>query len=151
MKFSAHARSRARRYALQALYQWDLSGQELGEIRSQFAEDEEFARADVAYFTVLLNQVPAQLDIIDNSISEHLDRPLKQVDPVEKAILRIAGYELLFRDDIPYRVIINEAVALAKKFGADQGHAFINGVLDHAAHKIRPVECAGKGEQVNGL
>jgi N utilization substance protein B len=151
MKFSAHARARARRYALQALYQWDLSGQTLGEIRRQFAEDEEFARADVAYFTELLSQIPARLDIIDSRISEHLDRPLEQVDPVEKAILRIAGYELLFRDEIPYRVIINEAVALAKKFGADQGHAFINGVLDHAAHRIRPAECAGKGEQVNGL
>jgi len=151
MKFSAHARSRARRYALQALYQWDLSGQELGEIRRQFAEDEEFVRADVPYFTELLGQVPAQLDVIDNSIAEHLDRPMKQVDPVERAILRIAGYELLFHEDIPYRVIINEAVALARKFGADQGHAFINGVLDHAAHKIRPVECAAKGKKVNGL
>ncbi|NNG12821.1 MAG: N utilization substance protein B, partial [Halobacteria archaeon] len=68
-----------------------------------------------------------------------------------RAILRIAVYELLFREDIPYRVIINEAVTLAKKFGAEQGHVFINGVLDHAAHKIRPLECAGKSEKVNGL
>ena len=151
MKFSAHARARARRYALQALYQWDLSGQELGEIRRQFAEDEEFTRADVPYFTDLLSQVPAQLDTIDHSIADHLDRPMDQVDPVERAILRIACYELLFREDIPYRVIINEAVALAKKFGAEQGHVFINGVLDHAAHKIRPLECAGKSEKVNGL
>lgn len=151
MKFSAHARARARRYALQALYQWELSGQDLGEIRRQFAEDDEFARADVPYFTELLSQIPAQVDVIDDRLAEHLDRPVAQVDPVEKAILRIAFYELLFRDDVPYRVIINEAVALTKKFGAEQGHAFVNGVLDHAAHKIRPVECAARGEQVNGL
>ncbi len=150
MKFSAHARARARRYALQALYQWDLSGTELGEIRRQFAEDEEFARADVPYFTELLSQVPAQLDVIDTSLAEHLDRAMDQLDPVERAILRIAGYELLFHEEIPYRVIINEAVNLTRKFGAEQGHAFINGVLDHAARKIRPAECAGKGETVTG-
>jgi len=150
MKFSAHERSRARRYAMQALYQWDLSGTDLAEIRKQFLEAEDFTRADRTYFNGLLRDIPKHIVKIDKNISGNIDRPIEQLDPVERAILRIAVCELLLRAEIPYRVSINEAVNLAKKFGAEQGHTFVNGVLDQAAHTIRPAECAGPHENAAG-
>jgi len=150
MKFSAQARTRARRYCMQALYQWDLSGLDMTEIQRQFFEAEDFTNADGGYFIELLNGVKTRIERIDSHISESIDRPIGQLDPVERAILRIACYELLFRHDIPYRVSINEAIMLAKKFGAEQGHAFINGVLDNMARKIRPAESRGVDKQVTG-
>ena len=147
MNFSAHERARARRYAMQALYQWDLSGTDLPLIRRQFLEAEDFSRVDQPYFMELLSNVPQKADIIDDKISEFIDRPFRQLDPVERAILRIAVYELLFRSDIPYRVTINEAIQLTRKFGAEQGHAFVNGVLDKAAHVLRPAECQRSSRQ----
>jgi N utilization substance protein B len=151
MEFSAHARARARRLAMQALYQWDLSGTELAEIRRQFAEAEDFGRADADYFVELLKTVPARIETIDSSIGEYLDRPMTRVDPVERAILRIATCELLYRIDVPYRVILNEAITLTRKFGAEQGHAFVNGVLDKLAHKLRPDEYRREPQRANGL
>jgi N utilization substance protein B len=150
MTFSAHERARARRYVMQALYQWDLSGTDLPVIRKQFLETEDFSRADRSYFTDLLKIVPKNIDNIDKNISEYIDRPLEQLDPVERAILRLATGELLYRIDIPYRVSINEAVQLAKKFGAEQGHTFVNGVLDKAAHKLRSAECNKADKQAAG-
>jgi len=150
MNFSAHERARARRFALQALYQWDLSGTDLRDIRSQFLVEEDFSRADKPYFMELLSEGPKHIDNIDKNISDYIDRPLEQLDPVERAILRIATYELLYRPDIPYRVTINEAVQLTKKFGAEQGHAYVNGVLDKAAHTLRSAECRKTGKQSAG-
>ena len=147
MKFPAQARSRARRYSMQALYQWDLSGTDLPMIRRQFLEAEDFSRTDQKYFIELLSKLPENVDIIDENISIYLDRPIEQLDPVERAVLRLAVYELLFRPDIPYRVTINEAVQLTKKFGAEQGHAYVNGVLDKAAHTLRAAECSKAGKQ----
>ena len=149
MNFSAHARARARRYAMQALYQWDLSGTDLPLIREQFLVNEDFSRTDQPYFMELLSDLPAQADVVDASIAEYIDRPLAQLDPVERAILRIGVYELQQRIDIPYRVVINEAVQLAKKFGAEQGHAFVNGVLDRAASKLRRTEYNKTGGQAS--
>jgi N utilization substance protein B len=151
MKHSAHERARARRYAMQALYQWDLSGEQISTIREQFLEAEDFSRVDKSFFNRILRNVSEHIEIIDKYLSEYIDRPLDQLDPVERAVLRIAICELLKHPDIPYRVTINEAVMLTKKFGAEQGHAFVNGVLDRAAHAIRPDECAHKNRQVNGL
>lgn len=150
MTILAHARARARRYALQALYQWDLSGTALDEVRAQFLEAEDFSRVDRAYFDRLLKNVSEHIDSIDRNISEFIDRPLAQLDPVERAILRIAICELQFHPDVPYRVVINEAVMLAKKFGAEQGHAFVNGVLDQAARRLRPEAGKAGGRQANG-
>ncbi len=133
-------RSWARRYAMQALYQWQMTRQELGVIDDQFFTDQDMDRADTDYFRELLHQVMTRAAAIDAMLEPFLDRPLVQVDPVEQAILRIAVYELRYRPDIPYKVIINEAVELAKRFGAEQGHRFINGVLDRAAHEIRGQE-----------
>jgi N utilization substance protein B len=150
MSFSAHARARARRYAMQALYQWDLSGTDLPLIRKQFLVAEDFSKADKPYFIELLSEAPKHIDSIDENISIFIDRPFEQLDPVERAVLRLATYELLYRLDIPYRVTINEAVQLTKKFGAEQGHTFVNGVLDKAAHKLRSAECKKAGKQAAG-
>jgi len=140
MNGSPHARARARRFALQALYQWDLSGTALHDIRNQFLESEDFSKTDKDYFIELFNNVTKNIENIDNNIANYIDRPLARLDPVERAILRIAMYELLYRPDIAYRVVLNEAVQLTKKFGAEQGHTFVNGVLDKAAHALRTLE-----------
>lgn len=141
----AHARARARRLAMQALYQWDLSGSGLHEIRGQFLDSEEMAGADRDYFVELFNQVTKHVSELDESIAGFTDRPVHQLDPVERAILRIGTCELMFRPEIPYRVVINEAVQLAKKFGATEGHSYVNGVLDRSARKLRPAEYTRTG------
>ncbi len=139
-KSFARQRSRARRLAMQALYQWQLTHQDIGRINAQFLAEQDLHEADVAYFQELLQQTLLRLDTIDQILAPHLDRPLAQIDPVERSILMLAGYELLYRPDVPYRVIINEAVELAKVFGAEQGHRFINGVLDKTARTARSDE-----------
>jgi len=133
-------RTRARRLAVQALYQWDLSGSSLSEIEVQFLEDEDFSKADKDYFHELLHQVPARLDEVEQAFTSFLDRPLDEIDPVERAVLRMASYELMARIDVPYKVIINESVNLTKKFGAEQAYKYINGVLDQTARRLRAVE-----------
>lgn len=135
-----HARRWSRRLALQAIYQWQMTGQDLQEIERQFYEDENVHKADVPYFRELLHGVPANLDELDAEIRVYLDRPMEAVDPVERALLRNACYELTHRLDVPYKVIINEAVDLAKKFGAEQSHRFVNGVLDKVTTRLRPNE-----------
>jgi N utilization substance protein B len=150
LKVQAAHRTRARRLAMQALYQWDLSGSDLAAIEVQFHEDEDFSNVDRDYFHELLHQVPARLDEVEAAFQSYLDRPVAELDPVERAVLRMAGYELLVRIDVPYRVVINEAVNLAKKFGAEQAHKYINGVLDQAARRLRPVEHP-RGEGGSGL
>jgi N utilization substance protein B len=144
-KHFTRARSRARRLAMQALYQWQMTGQEPVVIATQFEDDQDLSQADVAYFRELLEQISMRLEAIDASFQPYLDRPIAQVDPVELAILRIGGYELAHRLDIPYRVVINEAVEMAKKFGAEQGHRFVNGVLDKTARQWRGHELQGRG------
>ncbi len=136
------ARAKARRLALQALYQWDLSGTDLKLIEQQFRESEEFPGVDDEYFQELLHQVPARLDTVEAGLTGAMQIPWAELDPVERAVLRLASYELQARPDIPYRVVINEAVNLAKKFGAEQAHKFVNGVLDQAARHLRPHEQA---------
>jgi N utilization substance protein B len=146
VKPQAALRTRARRLAMQALYQWDMSGNNLSEIEVQFLEDEDFSKADKDYFHELLHQVPARLDEVEAAFTPYLDRPLKELDPVERSLLRLASYELLARVDIPYKVVINESVNLTKKFGADQAYKYINGVLDKTAQTLRAVEHPrGKG------
>ena len=136
----ARGRSRARRYAMQALYQWQMTGHEAALIDAQFLADQDMSDVDVGYFRELLRGVLGLTENLNDLLDPYLDRPLEQVDPVERAILWIAGYELSRRPDVPYRVVINEAVELAKKFGAEQGHRFVNGVLDKAARRLRAKE-----------
>jgi len=149
-KPQAARRTRARRLAMQALYQWDLSGNNLSDIESQFVEEDGFDKADAEYFNELLHKVPARLDEIEEAFAPYLDRPVREIDPVERAVLRMASYELMTRIDVPYKVIINEAVNLTKKFGEEQAHKYINGVLDQAARKLRAVEHP-QGEGGSGL
>ena len=149
-RHSAALRTRARRFAMQALYQWDLSGNNLSDIERQFLEDEDFSRADKDYFNELLHQVPARLDEVEAAFSGYLDRPVQEMDPVERAVLRMATYELMTRLDVPYKVIINESVNLTKKFGAEQAYKYINGVLDKTARTLRAVEHP-QGEGGSGL
>ena len=135
-------RSWARRCAAQALYQWQMTGEDPAIIASEFMADQDLLKADPEYFRELVHETPKCVAEIDAALEPFLDRPLVQVDPVEQAILRIGGYELIQRPDIAYRIVINEAVELAKLFGAEQGHRFVNGVLDKLAHVARPAECA---------
>ncbi|AOU97301.1 N utilization substance protein B [Acidihalobacter yilgarnensis] len=139
----SRARHAARRLAVQSLYQWQLTGDHPKDILAQFKEERPLGDADMDYFRELLLGVPEHLQAIDAAIAPYLDRPLDRVDPVERAILRLAGYEMMQRLDVPYRVVINEAVDLAKVFGAEQGHRFINGVLDKAVRQLRAVETGG--------
>lgn len=133
-------RRRARSYAMQALYQWHMAGQALNEIEAQFYVDNDFSKVDTEYFKAILHGVPARIAELDEAFSPYLDRPLKELDPVELSILRLSTFELLERIDIPYRVVINEGVELAKTFGATDGHKFINGILDRLAPKLRTAE-----------
>lgn len=132
----------SRRCAAQALYEWQLTGGEPARIAAEFLAHQDLGKADPEYFRELVREVPLHVTEIDTALAPFLDRPLTQVDPVECAILRIGGYELIHRPDINHRVAINEAVELAKMFGAEQGHRFVNGVLDKLARAVRPDEFA---------
>lgn len=141
------ARSRARRLAVQALYQWQLTGMTAYDIEQQFLAGDEMGGADRDYFHELLHEVPRHADALDAQISPLLDRPLKEVDPVERAILRLGAYELAHRLDVPYRVVINEAIELAKTFGGEQGHKYVNGILDALAKNLRAAEVAARRQK----
>jgi transcription antitermination protein NusB len=137
---SHRARTRARRAAVQALYQWQLSGADPTDIEAQFHSERELRNIDPTYFRELLHAIPARVEELDATIEPLLDRPIAQIDPVELAILRIGAYELRFRPDIPGPVTINEAVDLTKMFGAEKAHRFVNGILDGVAKQLRTTE-----------
>jgi N utilization substance protein B len=130
----------ARCLAMQALYQWHMAGQSLNEIEAQFRVDNDFNSVDGAYIHEILHGVPTQKTELDELIAPCLDRPLEELDPVELAILRLSTYELSSRLDVPYRVVINEGIELAKVYGATDGHKFVNGVLDKLAPQLRQAE-----------
>ncbi|HEV8077722.1 MAG TPA: transcription antitermination factor NusB [Marinobacter sp.] len=138
---SPAARRKARHYAMQGLYQWRMASATLNAIEAEFRTDNDMSNVDVAYFHELLHQVPKHLDEVQAVYIPHLtDRAGHELDPITEALLRLASYELKFRIDVPYKVVINEAVALAKKFGATDSHKFVNGVLDRAAADVRALE-----------
>ena len=142
----SQARTNARKAAVQALYQWQMAGQNLSEIERQFLEEERLKDAQKSYFVELFYGVPKNLDAIDQALSEFVDRPVDTIDPVERAILRIGVYELLHRLDMPYRVVLNEGINLAKYFGADGSHKYVNGILDKVAQQKRAMEIKGKAK-----
>ena len=137
-------RSRSRSLAIQALYQWQLAGQDVAAIINHFMLEQDGKKFDGDYFGELVRGVPARIDVLDAALAPCVDRALESVDPVERAILRVGAYELIEHPEIPYRVVINEAVELAKIFGAEQGHRYVNGVLDKAARALRPRETAAR-------
>jgi N utilization substance protein B len=137
------ARRRAREYALQGLYQWQLAGHEPAAIRTQLAEHADFEKADAAYFRDVLDGTIAEAETLTAAIAPVIDRKVEHLSPVERGILLLAAWELKHAPEIPYRVVINEAVELAKAYGGTDGHKYVNGVLDRLAASLRPRE-AGK-------
>ncbi len=136
----ARRRSGAREKAMQALYQWMLSGNDLSDIEVQFHAEQNMEKVDVEYFHDLLHGVPAELTEIDAMLSPYINRLNEMLDPVEQTILRLSAWELCNRLDVPYQVIIKEAIHMARAFGSAESHKFVNGVLDKLARQCRPVE-----------
>lgn len=137
----AHAaRALARRLAMQALYRWQLNAGSWQELVGEFSSDPDMARAEQEYFTAVVRGVLEEGDALAAALQPALDRPLAHLDPVEHAVLLVAVYELLRRPEIPFRVVINEAVSLTRRFGATDAHKFVNGVLDRLARTLRSAE-----------
>ena len=134
------ARSRSRRRALQAVYAWQISHTPVDTVLEQFSSEQDMEVADLAYFEALVRGVITGHKGLDQALSQYVDRPMELVDPIERAVLRLAAFELRDRIDVPYRVIINEAIEIAKRFGSDHGHTYVNGVLDQAAGQWRAAE-----------
>lgn len=134
------ARSRARRRAAQAVYAWQVGGNPMRDVIEEFRHEQDMEIADLEYFEDLLRGVEKHCADLDAGLAPWLDREMAQVDPIERAILRLAAYELCHRPDVPYRVVLNEAVEVAKRFGAEHGHTYVNGVLDKAAREWRAAE-----------
>jgi N utilization substance protein B len=141
----AARRHKARHYAMQALYQWYMADGSLRDIEAQFRTEYDFSNVDLAHFQALLHGVPAHLDTLEGVLSPLLDRDLEELDPIERTLLRMGAYELTHCIDVPYKVVINEAVSLARKFGATDSHKYINAVLDSAARELRKVEIEAAG------
>ncbi|OGA96621.1 MAG: N utilization substance protein B [Betaproteobacteria bacterium RIFCSPLOWO2_12_FULL_66_14] len=136
------ARRRSRELALQALYAWQLSGASFEDLFAQLCESPGFDKADESYLRTLLSGVTREAQAIRPVLEQQLDRPWQELSPVERGILLMAGYELKFSPEIPYRVVINEAVEVAKVYGGTDGHKYVNGVLDRAARTFRPDEAS---------
>ncbi len=139
-EFNPKLRRKARHLALQALYQWQISQTNIQDIEMQYLEYHEPSKFDVEYFRELLAQIPSTFDQLDEILSQYLDRTVDELTPIELIILRMGAYELQHRLDIPYRVSINEAIELAKEFGANESHKYVNGVLDKLAAVTRTTE-----------
>ena len=139
------ARHRARCFLVQALYQWQVGGDDAGDVLIQFIDGRNMGRADVEYFREVFRAITAEVERLDADIEPFLERSIAMIDPVERGILRLACHELHERHEVPVRVVINEAVELSKAFGAPPSHRFVNGVVDRLAHRIRPREFGRKG------
>lgn len=133
-------RARARRRALQAVYAWQMSGGLVEQVIAQFAHEQAHEIADLEYFDDLVRGVVKHRASLDEALIGYLDRPVEEVDPIERAVLRLSAYELIHRLDVPYRVVLNEAIEIAKRFGSEHGHTYVNGVLDKASADWRPAE-----------
>jgi N utilization substance protein B len=138
----AKARGKARRLAMQAMYQWQMTADDIDGIERQFLEENDMKNIDQEYFSELLLGTLTELSAIDAVLERYMPRKISEVDPVERAILRIATYEFIKRTDVPYRVVLNEAVILTKKFCAEKSHTFVNAVLDKVARETRTHETA---------
>ncbi len=141
------ARRKARRFVVQALYQWQLSGTDLTDIEAQFRAANDMRKVDRDYFHELFHGVPARLSELDEALVPCLDRPVAELSQVEKAILRLGAFELLARQDVPWRVVINEGIELARMFGAEDSFKYVNGVLDKLARRLRPAETAARRDR----
>jgi transcription antitermination protein NusB len=138
------ARRRSREFAVQGLYSWLLAGQPAQVIAAQLEESKGFERADRAYFSLLMRGAIEQQGELEEALAPCLDRKVKALSPVERGILLLAAWELKNAPEVPYRVVINEAVELAKSFGGTDGHKYVNGVLDKLAARLRPAEAKAR-------
>ncbi|WP_058462375.1 transcription antitermination factor NusB [Legionella adelaidensis] len=131
---------KARRLAVQALYQWLMSGSDLNEIDAQFRVANDMAKVDLEYFTRLLHGIPVKLSLLEETFSPYLDRPLTSLNPIELTILRLSTFECMYCPETPYKVVLDEAISLAKEFGSQDGHRYVNGVLHEVAKQTRAIE-----------
>jgi len=138
-------RKRARRRALQAIYQWQITHQDASEILRQFREVQDLSQVDVGHFEMLLRGVINENMRLIDALEPFLDRPMDQVDVMERVVLMIGAWELLECPEMPYRVVLDESVDLARRFGSEQGHSYVNAVLDKAARTLRADEVASSG------
>ena len=145
-KSVAKARGKARRLAMQAIYQWQMTGDNITDIKQQFTEQNAVASStgsiDTDYFTQLVSGVASSVSELDPLLEKNMTRSIESVDPVERAILRLATFEFVNRLDVPFRVVLNEAVNITKEFCAEKSHTFVNAVLDKVAQEIRHIEFA---------
>ncbi|MGM0954212.1 MAG: transcription antitermination factor NusB [Pseudomonadota bacterium] len=139
-KPKAGDRRRARALAMQGLYQRHFSKTPISDIEAEFMIDNDMAKVDQVYFRDLLRGVHREQAELDRLLEPYLDRPLKEVDPVELAIVRLGAYELKHRVDVPYKVVINEGIEMAKRFGGTEGHKFVNSILDKLSRRLRLAE-----------
>lgn len=139
-KINPKRRRRARYYALQALFQWHFAGGEAEQIQTQFIMTNSHVKTDWEFFREVVTGVLQNITALDEAIAVHTDRPFEETSPIERALLRLGAFELKERIDVPYRVVLNEYVELAKTFGVEGSHAFVNGVLDKLAHLYRAAE-----------
>jgi N utilization substance protein B len=139
------SRRRSRELALQGLYQWQLAGKDAVIIAAELAEAEGFGKSDVDYFRILLNGAIDNAPKLEAEMKPFLDRRVEELSPIERGILLLGGYELMRELEVPYRVVINEAVELAKVYGGTDGHKFVNGVLDKLAARLREIEVRAGG------
>lgn len=138
------ARRRSRELALQGLYQWLLNRNDIGAIQAHLHDAQGFSKADSEHFDALLNGAIREEERLTGAFAEYLDRPVAELSPIERAALLIGSYELIHCIDIPYRVVINEAVELTKTFGGVEGYKYVNGVLDKVAARVRATEVAAR-------
>jgi len=131
------ARRKARRLAIQAIYSWQISGNSISDVEVQFLTENDVSKVDVEYFRELIMGVAKDFSNLDKTLSPFTTRPFEDLDQIERAILRVAAFELKARPDVPFKVVMNEAIELAKAFGADDSHRFVNGVLDKAVEALR--------------
>ena len=139
-KSLAKARGKSRRLAMQAIYQWQMTGDNITDIKQQFFEENNFSAIDAEFFSELVSGVASSITDLDPLLEKNMPRSVESVDPVERSILRLATYEFINRFDVPYRVVINEAVNITKEYCAENSHAFVNAVLDKVAKEIRHIE-----------
>ena len=139
-KSVARARGKSRRLAMQAIYQWQMTGDNISDIKQQFFDENNMAKIDSEYFSEMVSGVASSISELDPLLEKYMTRTIESVDPVERSILRLATYEFINRFDVPYRVVLNEAVNITKEFCAEKSHTFVNAVLDKVAKEIRHIE-----------
>ncbi len=139
-KSVAKARGKSRRLAMQAIYQWQMTGDNISDIKQQFFDENNMAKLDSAFFSEMVSGVASSISELDPLLEKYMSRSVESVDPVERSILRLATYEFINRLDIPYRVVLNEAVNISKEFCSEKSHTFVNAVLDKVAKEIRHIE-----------